>query len=82
MTHSCARIGTALTPPVVVWLIAIGNWRASFAVLGVVSLSWAVAWGFYFRDDPAEHRGVTPAELQHCRATSSAAKIKNRPCPG
>jgi sugar phosphate permease len=49
---------------VVVWLIAIGNWRASFAVLGVVSLSWAVAWGFYFRDNPAEHRGVTPVELQ------------------
>jgi len=64
VTHSCARIGSALTPPVVVWLIAIGNWRASFAVLGVVSLSWAAAWGFYFRDNPAEHRGVTPAELQ------------------
>jgi MFS family permease len=64
ITHSSARIGTALTPPVVVWLISIGNWRASFAVLGTVSLSWALIWGFYFRDNPTEHRGITSAELE------------------
>ncbi len=64
ITHSCARIGTALTPPVVAWLIVIGNWRLSFAVLGTVSIAWAVVWGFYFRDNPSDHRGVTSAELQ------------------
>jgi sugar phosphate permease len=48
----------------VAWLIVIGNWRLSFAVLGMVSITWAVVWGFYFRDNPSEHRGVTSAELQ------------------
>jgi len=64
ITHAFARIGTAMTPPLVVWLIARGNWRFSFYVLGAVSLSWAVAWALYFRDNPSEHRGVTAADLQ------------------
>lgn len=82
ITHSCARIGTALTPPVVAWLIAIGNWRLSFAVLGTVSIAWAVAWGFYFRDNPSEHHGVTSIELQQLPRYVLRAERKNRQCPG
>src|SRR5437667_2009846 len=32
--------------------------------VGVVSLFWAVAWGLYFRDDPACHKGMTSEEIQ------------------
>ena len=81
ITHSCARIGTALTPPVVAWLIAIGNWRLSFAVLGTVSIAWAVAWAFYFRDNPSEHRGVTSAELQRLPRYVLRAEKKKSPVP-
>ena len=81
VTHSCARIGTALTPPVVAWLIAIGNWRVSFAVLGTVSLVWAVVWGFYFRDNPSEHRGVTAAELQSLPRYVLRAEKQKSPVP-
>ncbi|HXR35878.1 MAG TPA: MFS transporter [Candidatus Binataceae bacterium] len=81
ITHSCARIGTALTPPVVAWLIAIGNWRLSFAVLGTVSLAWALVWGFYFRDNPSDHRGVTSAELQELPRYVLRAEKKKSPVP-
>lgn len=81
ITHSCARIGTALTPPVVAWLIAIGNWRLSFAVLGMVSLAWAVAWGIYFRDNPSEHRGITSAELQQLPRYVLRAEKQKSPVP-
>ena len=64
ITHSFARVGTALTPPLVVWLISIGNWRASFYVLGTISLTWALIWGLYFRDNPSNHAGMKNAELQ------------------
>src|SRR5580698_4511860 len=38
ITHSAARLGNALTPPLVVWLMALVTWRGSFIVLGVISL--------------------------------------------
>jgi MFS family permease len=32
-------------------------------VLGCCSLMWVVTWAIYFRDNPADHAGITPAEL-------------------
>src|SRR5215469_17163659 len=63
ITHAFARAGNAITPPLVVALIAIVTWRGAFVVLGVVSAIWVLAWSLYFRDDPRSHRGVTPEEL-------------------
>ena len=64
ITHACARFGNAVTPPVVAWLIALVTWRGSFVVLGVASLLWVSAWIWYFRDDPADHKDITPEELE------------------
>jgi MFS family permease len=63
ITHSAARLGNAVTPPAVVALIAIISWRGSFVVMGIVSLVWVAVWGFYYRDDPHSHPGMTPADL-------------------
>src|SRR5713226_8959743 len=63
VTHSAARLGNAITPPLVAWLIALTSWRGSFIALGIVSMAWAVAWGWYFRNDPASHKSVTQEEL-------------------
>ena len=64
LTHAFARLGNAMTPPIVAWLIAVVTWRGSFVVLGCVSLVWVAAWVWYFRDVPAEHGSITPAELE------------------
>jgi sugar phosphate permease len=63
ITHAFARFGNAVTPPIVAWLIALVTWRGSFVALGCCSLVWVVAWVLYFRDNPADHPGVTPADL-------------------
>lgn len=63
LTHAFARLGNAVTPPVVAWLIAAIAWRGSFITLGCVSLVWVVIWFVYFRDSPSEHRGMTPQIL-------------------
>ena len=40
ITHACARICNAITPPLVVALIALVSWRGSFVLLGVASFFW------------------------------------------
>ncbi len=63
LTHSFARLGNAVTPPVVALLILWLTWRGAFVVLGVVSLIWGVVWVWYFRNEPRDHRSITEAEL-------------------
>jgi MFS family permease len=63
MTHAFSRIGNAITPPIVTWLMVALSWRGSFIVLGVLSFIWAIVWGWYFRDNPRDHAKITPKEV-------------------
>jgi MFS family permease len=81
ITHSFARLGNALAPPLIAWLIALVTWRGSFVVVGAASLLWAVAWYFYFRDDPAEHRGITAEELSRLPTHASRIHQQTRKVP-
>ncbi len=81
ITHSSARLGNAITPPLVAWLIALVTWRGSFMVLGIVSLVWAVVWLWYFRDDPSQHRGITSEELEILPRYALRKQRKNDPVP-
>jgi MFS family permease len=53
ITHSFARIGNAITPPLIAKLVELVSWRGSFVVLAGLSLIWVVLWFWYFRDVPA-----------------------------
>jgi sugar phosphate permease len=63
ITHAFSRFGNAVTPPLVAALIVVVTWRGAFVVLGCCSLLWVVTWVWYFRDNPADHRGITDEEL-------------------
>ena len=63
ITHACARLGNAVTPPLVVALVAATSWRGSFVILGCASLVWVLWWAFSFRDNPNEHPRITQEEL-------------------
>ena len=63
ITHAFARLGNAITPPIVAWLIALVAWRGSFIALGCCSLVWVVIWFWYFRDLPADHKAISREEL-------------------
>jgi MFS family permease len=63
LTHAFARLGNAVTPPIVAWLIVLVAWRGSFIALGCCSLVWVVIWIWYFRDVPAEHPSISQADL-------------------
>jgi len=63
ITHSFARLGNAITPPIVAWLILSVSWRGSFVALGCASLAWVMVWFLYFRDNPSDHPGMTREAL-------------------
>jgi MFS family permease len=53
ITHSFARLGNAVTPPLIALLVEWVSWRGSFIVLALVSLGWVLLWWWWFRDVPA-----------------------------
>ena len=63
ITHAFSRIGNAVTPPIVTWLMVAFSWRGSFIVLGLLSMVWAIVWGWYFRDNPRDHAKITSQEI-------------------
>ena len=75
-THAFSRLGNSITPWLVASLIAAISWRGSFIVVGCVSMLWALAWGLYFRDKPADHPGITPEELALLPTPAAKAKVQ------
>lgn len=62
ITHAGARLGSAITPVIVVAIIALWGWRAPFVIFAVLGIVWAAVWFWYYRDTPKEHKGVNDAE--------------------
>jgi sugar phosphate permease len=69
ITHSFARLGNALTPPLIALLVELISWRGSFVALALLSLAWVLAWSWYFRDVPATPP-LTPEEFASLSARS------------
>lgn len=63
INFSASRLGAAITMPLLPVLIDSLGWKLSFTVLMLAGIGWAVVWWRWFRDDPAEHPGITAAEL-------------------
>jgi len=64
ITHSFARLGGAVTPPIVLGISMLYGWRESFIILGVISIAWTILFVWYFRDTPLLHKGVSEKELK------------------
>ena len=54
ITHTFARIGNALTPPLIVFLLEVMSWRESFLVVAVLSFIWVIIWVWYLRYVPKD----------------------------
>jgi sugar phosphate permease len=66
-----SQIGGAIAPLLVVPIQSRYGWRASFFVFGLTGVIWAVIWYAWFRDAPAEKRGVTAEELRETSFVAS-----------
>ena len=74
-THAASRIGNAVAPPLIVWMMVATSWRGAFIITGIISFMWAMVWIWYFRDDPRQHAQITSEETA---TLSSYSGIKER----
>jgi sugar phosphate permease len=81
ITHSFARLGGAVAPPIVLAIVARSGWRGSFIVLGAASLAWTVAWVVFFRDTPEEHHWVSDSERAAIHAGGESTRPSRGPTP-
>ena len=59
-----AFLAGGLTPALVALLEPRVGWRGVFVCFGFVGFFWAAAWYRWFRDEPAAHPAVGPAEVE------------------
>jgi len=56
--------GAGLSPPLITFIMVHYGWRASFWACAVIGLVAGAVWYVISRDSPAEHKSVSPAELE------------------
>jgi ACS family glucarate transporter-like MFS transporter len=69
INFSGARLGAAATMPILPWMIERLGWKESFLLLMLIGFAWSIGWWLWFRDDPAEQKGLPRAELDYILAT-------------
>lgn len=67
-THAGSRLGGAMTPVIVVFLIAHFGWRVPFYAFACLGLLWAVVWFWFYRDSPMAHPNVNQGERDQITA--------------
>lgn len=73
------RVGGAISPLLVIPLLQAYGWRACFYVFGAVGLIWPLAWYVWFRDTPAEKKGISPAEVAEISSNTPVASHAGLP---
>ncbi len=63
ITWLAARWGGAFTPLLVVWVLSLVSWRATFVIFASLGLVWMVFFALWFRDSPKDNPKVNAAEL-------------------
>ncbi len=81
INFSGSRLGAALAMPLVAWMIGQMGWRPTFLILGGIGFLWAVLWYAWFRDEPADHAGVSDAERELILAGRQASDGDDGPQP-
>lgn len=61
---AASRLGGALTPFLVIPVIAWLGWRTAFFILGGMGLLWSIAWYCFYRDKASDIKGILPEELE------------------
>ncbi|MGZ2745817.1 MFS transporter [Burkholderia stagnalis] len=78
LTHSFSRLGNAVTPPLVAFVVAIASWRASFIAAGALTAIWVIVYAWYFADDPRRHRHMSADEAADLPPVRAAADAHTR----
>ncbi len=61
---AASRMGGALTPFIVLPVLTLLGWRWAFYILAAVGVVWAAGWYLWYRNRPADVKGITEEELK------------------
>ena len=81
MLLASAQLGAVVAPSAAAALIVFHGWRWMFSGFAILGLLWAAGFWFWFRDNPADHRGVNAAELETIRSTAPPPPADPGPVP-
>ena len=80
--------GAGLAPILIIPLAAAFGWRAPFFVIGFIGMIWVLVCFFWYRNDPAEMKGISKEErmfieknrhfVDHKRSFQWKAALKNK----
>jgi len=62
-----ARWGGAIAPLLLAVLMTVISWRTAFMLFSLLGVAWAIAFAWWFRDNPKDHPGVNAAERELLR---------------
>src|SRR5258706_7078005 len=62
--HAGSRLGAAIAPALVVYLLYRTTWRWFFYFFGSIGVVLSLIWFWYYRNRPKEHPGVNERELR------------------
>ncbi|MDN7182981.1 MFS transporter [Caballeronia sp. SEWSISQ10-4 2] len=77
---SGSKLGGAVALPLIAVMLAVFDWKVTFAITGALGIVWCLVWQFIFRDSPSQHPRVNAAELEHIRdglAPSAVGEKRN-----
>jgi sugar phosphate permease len=74
-THFFSRFAVAVTPFIAGSILLAFSWRAIFYIFGCLGVVWAIAFSFFYRDLPENHKGVNRAELARIRGINPDGTI-------
>ena len=69
-----ARWGGAFTPPLVGFVMRAVGWRHAFEIFGSIGVLWAIAFLWWYRDDPRDNPNLNSSERELLRESSRTAK--------
>lgn len=61
---AASRMGGALTPFIVLPVLTLLGWHWAFYILAALGVVWAAGWYLWYRNCPADVKGITEEELQ------------------
>ena len=75
-THFFSRFAVAVTPFVAGSIMLAFGWRAIFYIFGSLGVIWAIAFSFFYRNLPEEHKSVNVAELAEIRGLNPDGTVR------
>jgi len=71
------NVASMIGPPLFVWMVFHVSWRTCFLITASLGFVWVVFWLFSYRH-PADHKYVSPAELEYIHSDAPAAGSEPR----